>query len=324
MEILSTVFGILFPVFFLILLGIFLAYKKIITTETNNGLQHYIFTVSMPVMLFSIITSYSIEDILNTKYLIAITAIFFLILAFTILISGHYFSRNNKESFMAGLTTSFSNSTYIGMSVCYFAFGENSLAPAAIYTVLTSFFLIIPTLLCRYAEIKEHGGKTCLALLKIIAWSLIFNPFVIAPLLAMAVIVFQINFPTPVDNTISMIARTAAPMALLSIGVSLFYIYNDTKVEKTPRLKTEVAVHVFTTLVISPLVAFAIIMPLEIDPIWQAVFVLQSAMAPGVATYLICAKEQVFVRRNALIILYSVGLSIFTLSIILSYFIGKT
>ena len=322
-TILYKVSSILLPVFILIAIGIFLSHRKILNHTTNNGLQRYIFTTAMPVLLFSAINKYSFTEIFDTQYLIAITTVFFITMGISTLIASKYFSQNDKSAIMNGLTSSLANSRYIGLAICYFAFGEEGFAPAVIYTVLTSFLLIIPILLCRFSELKDSPVKKY----KTLWWNFILlfitNPIVIGPGLAIIFVAFDISLPETINVTLSMIARTAAPMALISIGCSLYYIYLEKTNDTQPRLKQEVSFVILMKLILSPLIAYLIITPIvDMDPIWKAVFVLQTAMPTGISAYIICTQEKTFVRRNALIILYSTALSIITLSGILTFYLG--
>ena len=322
-TILYKVSGILLPVFILIAIGIFLSHRKVLNHTTNQGLQRYIFTTAMPVMLFSAISKYSFTQIFDTQYLIAITAVFFITMGISIIVASKYFAQNDKSAIMNGLTSSFANSTYIGLAICYFAFGEEGFAPAVIYTVLTSFLLIIPILLCRFSDLKASGAKKYKTLWGNFIWEFTSNPLVIGPGLAIIFLAFDISLPETINVTLGMIARTAGPMALISIGCSLYFIYLEKSDDTQPRLKREVTFVILMKLILSPLIAYLIITPIVgMDPIWKAVFVLQTAMPSGLSTYIICTQEKVFVRRNALIILYSTVLSTITLSAVSVFYLG--
>ena len=320
-EIFYKLIEILSPVFMLISLGTILSYTKVLNTTTNNGIQRYIFTTAMPIMLFTVISKYSIDEIFNMQYIVAILGIFFITLGLSTTIASKFFAQCDKSAFMHGLTATFSNSTYIGLAICYFAFGDAGFAPAVIYTVLTSFLLIIPILLCRYSEMQQAGIRQYKTLTKHFIWSFISNPLVIGPGLAIIFLLGDITLPTSINVTLDWIARTTAPMALISIGCSLYFIYTQTKQSDSKSQSSEIATVVIIKLIVSPLIAFLIIMPLDIDPIWKAVFVVQTAMPPGVSTYIICTQEKVFVRRNALVVLYSTVLSIITLSITIGFYL---
>ena len=322
-TILYKVCGILLPVFILIAIGALLSHKKVLNHATNRGLQRYIFTAAMPVMLFTAMSKYSYSQIFDTRYLMSITIVFFLTMGLSIVVASKYFAQNDKSAIMSGLTSSLSNSRYIGLTVCYFAFGEEGFAPAVIYTVLTSLLLIIPILLCRFSDLKNSGVRKYKSLWANFFWTFTTNPLVIGPGLALIFLAYDISLPETINVTLSMIARTAGPLALISIGCSLYYIYSEKSKDVQPKLKREVSFVILMKLILSPMIAYAIITPLvDMDPIWKAVFVLQTAMPPGVSTYIICTQEKVFVRRSATIIFYSTALSTITLSIILAFYLG--
>src|SRR3546814_14469646 len=102
------------------------------------------------------------------------------------------------DASIEGLAASYSNAGFMGIPLCLMLFGEASLPPVIITTLLTACVLFAFSIVL--IEIDLLGSPNVLRTVRKVAFSLLRNPLVAAPLLGTLVAVLQWPLPYAVEH----------------------------------------------------------------------------------------------------------------------------
>jgi predicted permease len=191
----------------------------------------------------------------------------------TLLLS-HLLGWSQVESSAAVLSTAFMNAANYGLPVVLLAFGQEGFNRAAVYVVPSSLLMYsVAVFFAARGRLDWRGAVA--AIFKL--------PLVWASALALAVRLLGIPVPDPVLKPIGMLANAAFVVAILLLGMQVAQI----------RLRgagLKISIATVLRLVISPLVAMALVAWLRPDPLTGKVLVLEAAMPASVNTMLFAVE----------------------------------
>lgn len=209
----------LFPIFSLLLLGTLLKRQGITDTvflKTADRLIYYIF---FPIMLFWKIGGASLENGIDWSFCLATLCTFLTMFALsTIVIKTVRITPFQAGSFSQGC---YRFNTYIGVAVILNSLGGEGIQ----YFGIVIGFIIplvnvfaVSTLIWFSGEKMESKKR-----LRFAGGALISNPLIIGCLAGIIYARLVGNFPTFIDNSLSLASMAALPLALISIGGSLTF-----------------------------------------------------------------------------------------------------
>lgn len=195
----------------------------------------------------------------------------------------------------ATLTVAFMNSGNMGLPVCYFAFGREGLAAATIFFVVMS--IVHYTLGSVIA-----GGKSKLK-------EALFLPLAPAAVIAIILNRAQVSLPLVIERPIELLANSAIPLMLFTLGV---------------RLSTIKALDKGTSLTLGTLrflvgltTGLTCVYFFRLQEIPAYVVILQAAMPPAIFNFILCEKFGKAPELAASTILAGTVLSVFTIPLLL-------
>ena len=207
--------NIVAPVFLIIAVGYFAKKRKIINEVFVDVTSKFVFQISLPVFIFLKISELDLSQALELNqiaYIYSGTTITYLLIWFGTI----PFINNpkDKSSFIQGAFRG--NYAIVGLALISNLFGKEALGKATLilafllplYNVLAVIVLTIPL---RKGKINYKS-----ALLDIL-----FNPLVLAVILALPFSFFKIKLPEMFITTGTYFADLALPLALVGIGGSL-------------------------------------------------------------------------------------------------------
>lgn len=195
----------------------------------------------------------------------------------------------------ASLTVAFMNSGNMGLPVCYFAFGNEGLAAATI------FFVAMSILHYTVGSIIA-GGKGNLK-------EALFLPLAPAAITAIILNRSQVSLPAGIERPIELLANSAIPLMLFTLGVRLFTI----KAYDKGTSVTFGAVRFLVGLT----AGLACVYFFRLQGIPAYVVILQSTMPPAIFSFILCEKFDREPELAASIILAGTILSMFTTPLLL-------
>jgi malonate transporter and related proteins len=207
-----------FPFFALVAFGYAAARRRMLPFEAISGLNTFVLYFALPCMLFRFGASTPIAQLLDatasTVYLLCALAL----VAFVV-----WSSRNSRigwnDASFGALVAAFPNTGFMGVPLLIALLGAQAAGPA-ILTILID--LVITSSLCialsRLDGADEHGAsKAARNALKGVA----LNPMPWAILLGGIASALQFEAVKPVSQTIGLLADSASPVALFTIGAVL-------------------------------------------------------------------------------------------------------
>lgn len=209
----SSITESVISLFIIILVGVYASKKNIITQEINKGLTDILIKIALPFMIvssFMFTYDESIKsNVLATFYLslaaYAVMAIVSLILLIPV--------KNDKKTVLH-FANVFVNTGYIGFPVLNSIYGYEGVIYGSIFNL---YFVIF---LWTYG-ILLYKGKLDKGYLKREIISLLFNPSIIAVIIGIIIMLFNIQIKGALLSSIKSIGNITGPLSMFIIGVIL-------------------------------------------------------------------------------------------------------
>lgn len=214
----AAIFGALFPIFALIVLGYGCGRKNWFGAEADQVLNRYVANLALPLLIFHALASMNGTDLIRPVMIAAI-------LGGSFSVYGLFYAYERwrglpmAEANAAAFAACYGNHAFIGLPVCLAILGAESLAPAAMVMALNSAFVfglgtLMSVLTAPQLELDGEKRNVGTAL-----WMAARNPLVIGAVAGMALAFTNVTFPEPIDQFLSMISVTTAPLALIAVGL---------------------------------------------------------------------------------------------------------
>ena len=211
---------ITFPFFALVLCGFVAARRGMLPMAAIPGLNGFVLFFALPCMLYRFGASTPIGQLLDLRVALTYLACALIMVGFVVAVTRHGRIGWNDAAFGA-LVGAFPNTGFMGVPLLVALLGPKAAGPA-IVTILVD--MVITTSLCiALSRLDNHGGTGGSAgvaarnALKGVAT----NPMPWSILLGAMVSALQLDFPKPVVQTVGLLADSASPVALFTIGAVL-------------------------------------------------------------------------------------------------------
>lgn len=214
MESMIVALNAVTPLTLVIILGAVLRKIGLVDQTVISGIDRINFRVLLPVLLFNSLYTADIKTDFDLKFIIFVTLVFvveivvwFVVIPLTeknikkqgTLIQAMF--RSNTNVFGTSVISQIYNGAHIGLV------GVSMLAAVP----LPQIFGIVA--LERCSDRKTNYKDMLLNILK--------NPMIIGIIVSIFALAVKLKLPTPIESTISSLAKAATPMALISLGATL-------------------------------------------------------------------------------------------------------
>lgn len=298
------------PIFALIFIGWLLVRTGYLREALGEGLGEFVFRVAVPVLLFRTIAEADFAGESPLRIWIG----YFAGVAFTWtvahLVATLGFRRDRRIGVLAGVSSAFANTVFIGLPLVSRIVGEEGLvAVSVLLSVHLPVMMIAGTILMERAERKDgtrepQGFGT---LLLGIGTSLVRNPLVIGLVAGALFHTGGVPLAGPVKVVVDQIAGAAAPAALISIGMAL----NKYKVGGNAGIALAMT---SLKLVLLPGSVYVACRLLGLSPEWTAAMVLCSSVPTGINAWLLANHFGVGHALASSTITMTTALGVFTVS----------
>jgi len=209
---------ITFPFFALVLAGYLAARRGMLRLDAIPGLNSFVLYFALPCLLYRFGSSTPVAQLLNPSVAFTYLACALVIVAFVVAISINRRIGWNDAAFGA-LVAAFPNTGFMGVPLLVALLGDAAAGPA-IATIMVD--LVVTTSLCvalsRLDGADQHGfSKAAASAFR----GVLFNPMPWAILLGALASAMRLELPKPVLQTLGLLADSASPVALFSIGAVL-------------------------------------------------------------------------------------------------------
>ncbi|MCV6602077.1 MAG: AEC family transporter [Cohaesibacter sp.] len=288
------IFSLVFPIFFLIMLGYGLGASSLLPEGSSAILSKFTFTIPIPLLIFRALASNDPLAQAPWRIWLGYFLCVFVIWLLAMLMVRWGFSRKGPVLVIAGVSAAFSNTVLFGIPVVSGAFGDEGLVPVLILlSIHLPVMMLATAILVEWFAIKERGrGQEAIKLdwwgvcVRVVT-SLGKNPIIYGIFLGGFWGIFTLPIPHMVGLVIDYIVPMALPLALISMGMGLRHY----------GLRGNVAPGFILALL--KVVAFPALcywvcfFLLPLDPLWAAAIILVSSSPTGVNAYLLAEQFDV-------------------------------
>ena len=210
------------PIFFLMLLGVF--FRKIGILEENmvNGLNQFVFKVTLPVLLFGDLAKQDFSKAWNGKFVFFCFAVTILSITLVACISIILRNKNLQGEFIQGAYRS--SAAVLGIAFITNIYGNSGMAPLMIIGSVPV-YNIMAVIILSFTNPSQKGMNT--ALIKKTARGIIPNPIILGIFFGALWSLFQFPFPIILDKTVSNLGSLTTPLGLMAMGAA--FNWNEAK-----------------------------------------------------------------------------------------------
>ena len=293
------------PYFGLIFVGFACGKVKALPETGLAWMNFFLLYVSLPALLFGIMSKTPFAELNNPPFLIATTAAtvcaFVLAMAVGRLMGG----LSLREATMAGLSGGYGNIGYMGPGLAFAVIGAKAAAPVALIFCCDSIFLfsIVPLLVALTGE-----KRSLLQTLGSVVNQIVSNPLIMAACLGALVAALQLPLPTALNNTLLFLQNAAAPVALFVLGVTV-------ALRPLGRMPWEVPGVIAVKLLAHPVIVFALLLLLgPFTPEWAATAILMASLPPALNVFVIARQYDTWVEPASVAVLVGTFASVVSLT----------
>src|SRR3981189_2338575 len=294
------------PYFGLIFIGFACGKAKGLPETGLAWMNFFLLYVSLPALLFGIMSKTPFAELNNPPFLIATTlgtASAFVLAT----IVGRLLGRLSlREATLAGLAGAYGNIGYMGPGLALAVLGSKAAAPTALIFCCDSIFLfsIVPLLIA----LTDREHESLLHALGVVARQIVLNPLIMSACAGALAAALHIHPPVAIDNTLLFLQNAAAPTALFVLGVTV-------ALRPFGRVPWEVPAVVAVKLLIHPLAVFGLMLLLgPFAPPWAATAGLMASLPPALNVFVIAQQNDSWVAPASVALSIGTFTSLITLT----------
>ena len=212
------VLKVTFPFFALVLCGYLAARRQMLPFEAIPGLNGFVLYFALPCMLFRFGASTPIAQLLDAGAFFMYLFCALVMVGFVVAVTLNQRIGWNDAAFGA-LVGAFPNTGFMGVPLLVALLGAAAAGPAIVTIVID---MVITTSLCIALSRLDGAGQNGMGhAAKNALLGMTKNPMPWAILLGTLFSAFQGELPGPVQKTVALLADSASPVALFTIGAVL-------------------------------------------------------------------------------------------------------
>jgi len=266
----------------MILIGYFLAYRKILDEKGISLITTLVINISLPMMMINtIMSNFTKQRLIADSSGLVVP---FLTIGCSFIIAKIFAKIVKVKINRRGLFVSMffnSNTIFMGIPVNMALFGEKSVPYVLLYYIANSaFFWTIGVY-----EITKDGNNKTLKLFSIDFIKKIFSPPLMGFIVGMIMVLLNIKLPSVIMDTSKSLGNLTTPLSMFFIGASIYMINL-----KSVKFSYDIIWVLMGRFIISPALVLLIVPIFPIPSLMRSVFVIQAAM-PVMANSAIIAKS---------------------------------
>jgi malonate transporter len=304
-----AILNLALPYFGLIFIGFACGKSKQLPESGLAWMNFFLLYVSLPALLFGIMSRTPFAELNNPPFLIATTlgtaTVFTLAMAVGRLLGRLSF----RESALAGLGGAYGNIGYMGPGLAFAVVGAKAAAPTALIFCCDSIFLfsIVPLLV----ELSDRDHPSLAHALGVVARQIVLNPLIVSACAGALAAALHLEFPVAVMNTLAFLQNAAAPVALFALGVTV-------ALRPFRRMPWEVPAIIAVKLLVHPALVFALMLLLgPFTPEWAVTAVLMASLPPALNVFVIARQFDSWIEPASVAVLIGTFASVVTLTTVM-------
>lgn len=210
------------PVFILMGLG-YLAFKmQLIKAEAMPSLGNIILYCAIPAVMIGGLSKIHISEIVEPYFILAYGLGLLSTLLISLFIALKLKKNGLSQSAIQMMGSTIPNSMFVGFPVVLLSLNNAELASLGLMmAVLVENILILPLalILLEYGSGQPHAAKA--EIWRTVSLRIITNPLIIAIVIGMIVSLLNVQLPKPLSQSLDLLSKISAGLALLFIGAAL-------------------------------------------------------------------------------------------------------
>ncbi|MDB5803523.1 MAG: transporter [Betaproteobacteria bacterium] len=294
------------PFFALVLCGFLAARFRMLPENAVPALNTFVLYFALPCMLFRFSSGTPFAQIFNLPVFAAYMVTGLSMLAIFVVSIRFAAGEGLREAAFAALAVSWSNWGYMGFALLPSMLGQASLAPL-IAAGMADLLVLVSTALAL-ASLEDSGGQGVRAALRGAALRVSKNPLIWSVVAGALFSAFERQLPMAADTFARLLGNSAGPVALFTIGVSLYR-------PGTHPWRGDVLMMTGAKLLLHPYLAALVAMYLfGLDKLQVGTLVLMAAMPVAGTVFLFAERQGANSERVAAAILVTTALAFFSFS----------
>jgi malonate transporter and related proteins len=294
------------PYFGLIFIGFACGKAKALPESGLGWMNFFLLYVSLPALLFVIMSKTPFAELNNPPFLIATTLGTVTAFAFALLVGKLAGGLSLREATLAGLSGAYGNIGYMGPGLALAVLGSKAAAPTALIFCCDSIFLFsaVPLLI----ELTDRDHPSLLHAFGVVLRQIVSNPLIMSAGAGAVVAAFHLHLPVAIDNMLVFLQNAAAPTALFVLGVTV-------ALRPFKRIPWEVPGVIAVKLLIHPFAALGLM--LLFGPFaqpWAATAVLMASLPPALNVFVIARQNDTWIEPASVAVLIGTFASVVTLT----------
>lgn len=274
-----AILSIIAPVFALVASGYVARRAGVIGVTAMSELNRFVVYLALPALLFDVMAHAEPSELMQPGFIaafgLACGAVFYGVAGASLLAG-----RSLASASIDGLLGSYANTAYMGFPVLLMLFGNDSLVPVTIASIITVCVLFASAIVL--IEIASHSAHRPVQLASKVIGSLARNPLLIAPVLGMLYGASGLAVPAPAETYLKLLGGAASPLALVVIG--LFLAEPRRVAPKDLRVS---AVLAGVKLIVQPALTWGLTVLFSVPPRLAAMAILLAAMPTGTGPFML-------------------------------------
>lgn len=205
--------GAVVPMFFLMAIGAFVKFSKLLTDEELNHMNRMVFRVFFCCMMFHSIYTTDLAATFRPKLMIFGACCVFLVFVFLMIFIPKIEPDNRRRGVMVQAIFR-SNFVIMGVPIVANIFGD---ANIAVSTMMIAVIIPMYNILAVFALETFRGGR--IAILPVVI-GVLKNPMILGAIAGAVCLNLNVHIPAPVLKPIGQIAAATTPVALIILGAS--------------------------------------------------------------------------------------------------------
>jgi predicted permease len=289
------------PFFALILCGFLASHVRLLPPSTVPALNVFVLYFALPCMLFRFSARTPFEQLVNVPVFLAyMTAGLAMLVAFAV-IARRVVGETVRDAVYGALAAAWSNWGYMGFALLPALLGPKVL-PIVVAAGLADLLVIVSGALAFAALASRKGGA------RAVFTGMLRNPLLWAIVAGGTFSAGEVPLPHVLDTITRLLGEAAVPVALFTIGVSLYR--PGTRIERTEVFViagAKLLVHPYVTLLVAAYV-------FRLEPLAVSALALTAALPVAGTVFLFAERGGANAERIAAAILVSTALAFFTFS----------
>ncbi len=304
-------FFVVFPIFALVGIGYFAASVNYLDRSLGDTLSKFCVNLLIPILLFRSLGRADLDGISPWGYWLSYYGSMIVVAFLAGLLVRVGFGREARAAVIAGLTASFSNTLLVGIPLIDAVYGaEGTLLLSLLIVFHAPLTALISSVFMERAVVidgyQAPRGKR--ALLIAVGKGLLANPILYGVVSGLLWNISGLELPEVADQVLAPLARSASPVALVAVGMSMVNY----------GIRGNLAIGGVLAVIKSmllPLVVFLVASQVAgLPPVWVGVATLIAACPTGVFSFIMANQFGTGHAMSTNGIAITTGISVFTVS----------